>query len=291
VARCLTGLQAGAQFGLRVGALLSLLVGLTLPLLAGAQPLQVGSKRFTESYILAELAVQTLRGAGLEAEHRQGLGNTAVVAAALQAGAVQLYPEYSGTLARELLRLDGQPSAAELDALLAARGLRIVARLGFHNGYALALREADAARLGLRTLSDLAALQGAAASGPDARIPAARRRLAGAGARLRPAAATGAGARPRAGAAGAAGRADRPQRRLHDRRADRTPAPARAGRRPRLLPALRRRAAGAHRPARAGAPGPGGAGGAHRRRHHGAAQRPGRARRAVLCRGGAGLPG
>jgi osmoprotectant transport system permease protein len=161
VARFLTDLRVdlrvGALLGLRVGLLVGLL--LALPLRAWAQPLQVGSKRFTESYILAELAVQTLRGAGLEAEHRQGLGNTAVVAAALQAGAVQLYPEYTGTLARELLRLDGQPSAAELEALLAARGLRIVARLGFHNGYALALREADAERLGLRTLSDLAALQ------------------------------------------------------------------------------------------------------------------------------------
>jgi osmoprotectant transport system permease protein len=103
--------------------------------------------------------VQTLRGAGLEAEHRQGLGNTAVVAAALQAGAVQLYPEYTGTLARELLRLDGQPSAAELDALLAAARPAHRRPAGLPQRLRAGAARGDAARLGLRTLSDLAALQ------------------------------------------------------------------------------------------------------------------------------------
>jgi osmoprotectant transport system permease protein len=111
---------------------------------------------------------------------------------------VQLYPEYTGTLARELLkRLDGQPSAAELDALLAARGLRIVARLGFHNGYALALREADAARLGLRTLSDLAALQAPLRVGLTHEFLQRADGWPALASALRPAAATGAGARPR----------------------------------------------------------------------------------------------
>lgn len=129
---------------------------------AAADSVRVGSKRFTESYVLGELISQTLQAGGQRAEHRQGLGNTAIVAAALQAGEIDVYAEYSGTLLRELLRHEGpEPDAQALDALLAPRGLFVLARLGFHNGYALALREAEAARLGVRTLGDLGRLPAA----------------------------------------------------------------------------------------------------------------------------------
>ena len=46
---------------------------------AGAEPLKVGSKRFTESYVLGEILTQSSRRAGEVAEHRPGLGNTAIV--------------------------------------------------------------------------------------------------------------------------------------------------------------------------------------------------------------------
>src|SRR4051812_34122305 len=62
--------------------------------------LVVGSKRFTESYILGEILRQTAARAGA-AEHREGLGNTAVVLAALKAGAIDVYPEYLGTIDAE----------------------------------------------------------------------------------------------------------------------------------------------------------------------------------------------
>ena len=57
------------------------------------QTLAVGSKRFTESYILGEIAVQTARAAGAPAEHRQGLGNTGILFAALKSGSIDLYPD------------------------------------------------------------------------------------------------------------------------------------------------------------------------------------------------------
>jgi osmoprotectant transport system permease protein len=125
---------------------------------ASAEPVAVGSKRFTESYVLGEIVTQTLQAAGVAAVHRQGLGNTAIVEQALMRGEVQVYPEYTGTIARELLKLEGAPSLAELNTLLAARGLQVAVPLGFNNTYALALREADAQRLGVATISDLARL-------------------------------------------------------------------------------------------------------------------------------------
>jgi osmoprotectant transport system permease protein len=128
---------------------------------ASAQPgegtLRVGSKRFTESYILAELLAQTA------APHtasppvvRQGLGNTAIVYEALRSGAIDLYAEYTGTIALEILKGSPAETREAMNAALVPMGLGVAIPLGFNDGYALAVRAADAERLGLRTLSDLA---------------------------------------------------------------------------------------------------------------------------------------
>jgi osmoprotectant transport system permease protein len=121
----------------------------------GADTVVVGSKRFTESYILGEIVRQTLQGAGIPAEHRQGLGNTAILEQALATGAVDVYPEYTGTIVRELLKREGQPSLDELNAWLAPRGLKVAVPLGFNNTYALAMLESKARQLGITRISDL----------------------------------------------------------------------------------------------------------------------------------------
>jgi osmoprotectant transport system permease protein len=137
-----------------LAALLLGLAGALLPVRAAE--VAVGSKRFTESYVLGELVRQTLVAAGVPAVHRQGLGNTAVMEQALANGSIQVYPEYTGTIVRELLKKDGSPSLEQLNAWLAPRGLKAAVPLGFNNSYALAMREDDAARLGIATISDLA---------------------------------------------------------------------------------------------------------------------------------------
>jgi len=119
------------------------------------QTLSVGSKRFTESYILGEIAVQTVRAAGAQAEHRQGLGNTGILFAALKSGSIDLYPDYTGTIARELLKSE----ASDLESLnrgLQPLGLGVAVPLGFEDTYALAMLDSEAQRLGVRTISDLA---------------------------------------------------------------------------------------------------------------------------------------
>jgi osmoprotectant transport system permease protein len=121
---------------------------------AADAPLRVGSKRFTESYILGEVLAQAAAPYAAT-EHKRGLGNTAIVYEALKAGSIDLYPEYTGTIALEILKRAGPASLTELDHELAAQGLGAAVPLGFNNTYALALRGEDAARLGVRTLSDL----------------------------------------------------------------------------------------------------------------------------------------
>ena len=138
--------------------LLRVVTLLLLPALSSAQPvIHVGSKRFTESYILAEIVAQTAEMAGeARAQHHQGLGNTAILFAALKSGAIHVYPEYTGTIALELLGLAQVPPLAELNRALSPHGVAAGVRLGFGNTYALAMLEARAEKLGIRRISDLA---------------------------------------------------------------------------------------------------------------------------------------
>lgn len=118
--------------------------------------LRVGSKRFTESYILAEILAQTaapqLRSPPTV---RQGLGNTAIVYEALRSGAIDLYAEYTGTISAEILRSPTPLSREAMQAALAPLGLGVAIALGFNDGYAFAMRASEAERLGIRRLSDL----------------------------------------------------------------------------------------------------------------------------------------
>jgi osmoprotectant transport system permease protein len=122
---------------------------------ANSEHLVVGSKAFPESWILAESAAQLAQGAGAKAEHSKSLGGTEITYAALVSGQIDLYPEYTGTLAEVILH---DPRVTTLDALrdaLAPRGLAVSDPLGFNDGYALAASAAVANRYGLRSLSDL----------------------------------------------------------------------------------------------------------------------------------------
>ena len=134
------------------------LVFFVLATAASAAVLNVGSKRFTESYILAEIVKQTAEATGEAAvTHRQGLGNTAIVLSALRAGSIDIYPEYTGTIAREILKLDHVPALPELNQQLAAIGLAVSVPLGFNNTYALAMPTKIASARSITRLSDLKA--------------------------------------------------------------------------------------------------------------------------------------
>jgi osmoprotectant transport system permease protein len=139
----------------RLPVLLSLL-WLIFACAAWAAPgdtLHVGSKRFTESYILGEVLTQTAAPYA-KAEHLQGLGNTAIVLAALQAGRIDVYPEYLGTIDLEILKHAQAAPLEQIRRELAPMGLGVAVPLGFNNTYALAMRGGPD---GLHKLSELAA--------------------------------------------------------------------------------------------------------------------------------------
>ncbi len=124
---------------------------------AAAGTISVGSKKFTESVILGEILAQDLGEAGLEVRHRRELGGTRVLWNALNNGDIDLYPEYTGTLLREILAREPEIRGRSLIEELALRGIGMSRPLGFDNSYALGMRETQAERLGIRRISDLLA--------------------------------------------------------------------------------------------------------------------------------------
>lgn len=122
---------------------------------ASAPTVRVGSKKFTESVILGEMVSQAARAAGAQAVHRRELGGTTILWNALLAGDIDVYPEYTGTITQEILSGEHLEGQGALRAALARRGIDMSGSLGFNDTYALGMKEEVAARLGIRTLSDL----------------------------------------------------------------------------------------------------------------------------------------
>ena len=141
----------------RLGCLGVLLLAQALIQVSLAQPLVVGSKRFTESYILGEIVSQAVTAAGHDrVVLKSGLGNTGILLSALRSGEIDLYPEYTGTITREILKTEQVLSLAEINARLLPSGLQAGVLLGFDNSYVLAVRRDVADKLQLRSISDLA---------------------------------------------------------------------------------------------------------------------------------------
>lgn len=157
--------QVAAALGL--AALLYGYAGITL---AAARfddrerPVVIGSKPFTEQYVLsAAIARLVERETGRRTELVQSLGST-VAFDALAAGEIDLYVDYTGTVWVNQMQGGGSfPGRAAVTErvrrfLREQHDVTLAAMLGFENTYALAVRGQDAERLGLRTISDLAAV-------------------------------------------------------------------------------------------------------------------------------------
>ncbi|MGH8191190.1 MAG: glycine betaine ABC transporter substrate-binding protein [Rhodanobacteraceae bacterium] len=117
----------------------------------------IGSKNFTESVILGEIARLDAREHGVDARHRRSLGGTRILWRALLDGDIDAYPEYTGTITHELLHdVPSDAGAAALRAPLAKLGIGITAPLGFNNTYAIGMLDGKARKLHIRDISDLA---------------------------------------------------------------------------------------------------------------------------------------
>ena len=120
----------------------------------------IGTKSFTEQYVLGALMQQRLAANSLSTERRDGLGS-AVVFKALTAGDIDVYVDYSGTIwANQMHHNDVKPREEVLKEvaqwLQKTYGVRLLGDLGFENAYALAMPRERAEALGINTIADLA---------------------------------------------------------------------------------------------------------------------------------------
>jgi osmoprotectant transport system permease protein len=148
----------GSPLGTVILATVSLLLAWGVAACTGSPPtVGVGSKSFTESYILGEIVARVIEEAGeARVERKFGLGGTGVTHRAVSHGDIDLYAEYTGTLSQAILK---NPSADTVSAIrreLQGTGLTVGSPIGFNNAYALAVRREMSERLGLRSISDLA---------------------------------------------------------------------------------------------------------------------------------------
>ena len=123
---------------------------------AAQTEVHIGSKSFTESVILGEALRLTAQRHGLALDHRRAMGGSAILWQALRQGSIDAYPEYTGTIAQELLHAALPAASAEdLAAALQPLGLGVSGSMGFEDRYALGVSDAVGSRLALTTVSDL----------------------------------------------------------------------------------------------------------------------------------------
>lgn len=164
----LAGVERSRRPG-RAAAALAIAVGVTVAALrlfgggaSSSDTVLVGSKNFTEQVILGELLAQTLERRGIEVTRRLNLGGTFICDQAIRAGDIDAYVEYTGTALTAILKQpvvrDAEVALTTTRELYARSGLSVLAPLGFNNTFAILVRRADAAALGLRTIGDLQAV-------------------------------------------------------------------------------------------------------------------------------------
>ena len=143
---------------------------------AAAEAIKVGSKNFTEQYILAEMYAALLEDAGFEVERKINLGGTLIAHQALTTGEIDLYPEYTGTalsaVVKGTMSTDAQKVYDEVKAFYAKEfSLTWLQPTGINNGYVIVVRNETAEAEGLKTLSDLAKVSKTLVFGGGAEFP------------------------------------------------------------------------------------------------------------------------
>jgi glycine betaine/choline ABC-type transport system substrate-binding protein len=122
--------------------------------------LTVGSKNFTEEYILGNIYAQALQAAGYDVKTNLNLGSETIAYKALQDGEISGYPEYTSTLlqsifGKETVPADAQAAYAQAQQELQPKGQTAFEPTPFADANALGMLKSKADELGVTTISDL----------------------------------------------------------------------------------------------------------------------------------------
>lgn len=133
---------------------LSLLLPPTLASSENSEVITIGSKRFTENYIIAEIFAQLLESENFIVKRQMGLGGTMVAYNALKTNEIDIYPDYTGTIAESITKTK-EHNIETINRVLSKDQVTMLTPLGFDNTYCLIMKQDIARTLGIKTISDL----------------------------------------------------------------------------------------------------------------------------------------
>jgi osmoprotectant transport system substrate-binding protein len=146
---------------LMVALVMCVSLGLVLPAAAADKKMVVGSKAFSEQRLLGQIMIQLLEKNGFKVDDKTGLGGTLVVREALVNKQIDIAMEYTGTGLITILKApqpitDPVKCYEEVKKLDEKNGIVWLPLIPFNNTYCLMMRRADAEKLNIKTISDLA---------------------------------------------------------------------------------------------------------------------------------------
>src|SRR5712691_1956434 len=129
-----------------------------------ATTVSLGTKDFTEEFVLGQLYKQALEHKGITVDYHENIGSTEVIQTALRSGKINAYPEYVGEIVQTAYHVTTHPKTAHAwwalaKSLLAKDGFALTNPTPFYDVDAIAVRKADAKKYHLKTLFDMRRLQ------------------------------------------------------------------------------------------------------------------------------------
>jgi len=120
----------------------------------------IGTKNFSEEYILGELYKQALAAKGFNVSYKENIGSTEIIQTALTSGKINFYPEYTGVIVQVVFHKTTSPKTAAATYALAkkleaSKGFTVLKPTPFYDTDVLAVTDATAKKYGLKTISDL----------------------------------------------------------------------------------------------------------------------------------------
>jgi osmoprotectant transport system substrate-binding protein len=119
----------------------------------------IGTKNFTEQYVLGQLYKQALEAKGFEVAYKENIGSSELIDTALTSGQINFYPEYTGVIALNLARAKAPKTAAEnyrvAKAFEEKRGFTLLRQTPFFDSDTFTVLKSTARKYGLRTIGDV----------------------------------------------------------------------------------------------------------------------------------------
>jgi len=126
---------------------------------ATAPTIVIGTKNFTEEYVLGQLYKQALEGAGFKVSYKENIGSSELIDTAITSGKINFYPEYTGVIVLDLAKQTSPKTAAATYAAAKkfeqTRGLTLLNATPFYDTDSFGMLTSTAKKLGVTTIGDM----------------------------------------------------------------------------------------------------------------------------------------